>query len=170
MLTQPLCIVEQSLASSMLENQFGDLQMEILLQNEFNRVVRITDARNHSGLEIASVVFEENAQDLYPAVHKKIINGALMGKTFREAGVRFQRRVVAQGSLILPKQLSSLLAGSGRSCVKELEVFVGAEQSRYASILEIYAPVVEMRISLYQSRDIEINLEVLAGKLGSVRS
>lgn len=142
-----------ALASDVLEGQFdGPCTLNVLSQLEVpdeeglgrNKVVRLVEIKAPSGqvVELALtkfkvVTWEELGTEL-AVTHQKVMNGAPMGKTFREHGIPFVRRVRVVNQRLLPDSFCAYFNTALPATVLILDVYIGEEGLHYAQIMEVY--------------------------------
>lgn len=134
--------MNHDLASSVLETQFGLTRVEVVHEDSHSRIVKISAAASDVVLELARSTFNNQTITKYPDLHRRIFAGHAMGKTFAQAGIDFHRveRIVRHQTL--PPAVNGLFNSSQPGTVVLVDIFVGAEPSHYAQILEVYHPEV----------------------------
>lgn len=137
-----------ALSSDILEEQFGPTYVEVLLQEDAERVIRTKTADGRT-LELSRVSFRRAGDEEFKTVQKAVEAGASMGKAFRERGlafVRMTRSVHGCETGRLPAGLRRHFGDGGDRggtfTVVEVSVLVGPRRTHYADILEVYAPAV----------------------------
>jgi hypothetical protein len=131
------------LSSNVLEQQFGPTEVEILLQNDRNRIICTRAVYGGQVLEISYVNFVRSGVAGFPAVHQTIVAGESMGKAFRKAGIRFHRIVQAAHKYAVPESFKQWFDNAGAATVVDVTILVGPDRTTYAKILEIYSPLVK---------------------------
>lgn len=81
------------LSSDILEAQFGPTRLEILRQDDASRVIRTIAIASGQVLEVSRVAFFAQGAAAFPDIHRAVLAGSSMGKTFSGRGVAFERQV-----------------------------------------------------------------------------
>jgi hypothetical protein len=131
------------LSSDILEGQFGPTKVEILRQDDSDRIICTKSIETGQTLEISHVEFIAEGVSQFPKVHRNIVDGQSMGKAFRAAGVPFVREVYAGYSYDLPDGFKQYFQIDRPAAVLRVRILVGREQLPYADILETYHPDVD---------------------------
>jgi len=129
------------LSSDVLERQFGPTKLEILRQDDKERIICTKVAASGQVLELSKVVFRPEGIAAFPKIHQEIVSGTSMGAAFAKAGVPFKRNV--RGSYRYDDAPSSFVERFGMQgppTVTNVSILVGSESIPYADILEIYSP------------------------------
>jgi hypothetical protein len=138
------------LSSDILEAQFGPTEVEILRQDAETRIICTKAVRTGQVLEISRVTFDRAGRAAFPVVHQAVMDGASMGKAFRQADIEFRRVVGSAYACDLPKTFRRWFGSSVNATVVDVAVLVGSDCLPYAEILEVYSPLVEWPRSVGQ--------------------
>jgi DNA-binding FadR family transcriptional regulator len=129
------------LTTDVLERQFGPLKLTVLAQSALNRVTQISALRTNQSLEFALVAFTQQTADQFKAVHQAITEGSMIGKTFRNHGIAFNRQPIAHFAL-QNELLATLFEGRSSAVVKVADLLVGENREVYARNIEFYSPLI----------------------------
>ena len=133
-----------SLASDVLERQFGPCTLKVLQQNESTRFISVQNSHGDI-LELARTDFILPSTHEFTDVHNAIMGGKSMGKAFRDADIKFTRDLKLVEHRPLPDQLRKHFSQDGFATVMLLDIYVGTQNIHYAQILEVYSPRVHWR-------------------------
>ncbi len=137
------------LASDVLEQQFGPCEIEVLYQNEVERLAAIK-ALTGEVLELAMTNFDKQGTLAFRDIHEKIAAGAAMGKTFHEMNVIFTRELRAIGRHALSASFAPYIDTSHPSTVIVADIYVGPAKTRYARVAEVFSHKVQWPHSDFQ--------------------
>ena len=139
----PVTAKSSPLVSDILEAQFGPVAVRVLAQTDTKRIVAIYVKATNQVVQYAEVDFDPAGVGLYPLIHRKIRGGAIMGKSFRAAGVPYRRGELSRTAYRLPQHLKKLF-GTDQSTGTRIEVVfeVGPGYQAYARNIEIFSPAV----------------------------
>lgn len=129
------------LSSDILEAQFGPTRIEVLFQNNDQRVIQ-TLSTSGQVLEISLVDFDPVGTAAYSAVHQLIIQGTSIGKAFQSADILFHRRILSVVQREIPAVLAERFGSQNPASVVRVGIYVGEKNVHYADIFEIYHPEV----------------------------
>src|SRR5689334_21544837 len=116
------------LSSDVLEAQFGPTDVEVLLQNEDERITSTATIKNgipDQTLEISQVRFKEEGAAKFPDVHQAVIEGQSIGKALRAAGVALSRSVYAGYKYSLPANFNRCFGSNKPATVFGVKILVG---------------------------------------------
>lgn len=131
------------LSSDVLESQFGPTRIEILYQNETERIICTKTNADNKILEVSCVKFNHEGVYKFPAIHREIIKGRSMGKAFRDESVLFKRNEKYSCRKELPALFESWFGSTSSATIVAVDILVGAEKTHYATIMELYHPDVQ---------------------------
>jgi hypothetical protein len=135
--------MSKQLSSDILEHQFGPTLVEVIFQNDKNRLIFTRTVERNLILEISLVSFIEQGVKKYPIIHQSLTtNKSSMGKTFRQAGVKFIRQTNALTKQKLDSNFRNLFDSDKLATVLDVDIIVGEAGTPYANILEVYSPLV----------------------------
>lgn len=126
------------LASDVLEGQFGPCEIEVLYQNDRERLAAIK-ALTGEVLELAMTHFDEQGARKFGDAHDAIVAGGAMGKTFRELEIEFHREVRAIGRQALAKSFATFIDTNGPATIIQADIYVGPSRTLYARVTEIFS-------------------------------
>lgn len=132
------------ISSDILEDQFGPTTLQILQQDETERLICTATSAGQI-LELSWVRFDPAGIAVFPQVHKAVTAGKSMGKVFRDHNVSFRRcaRSIRKCPADkLPANMSGLFDATGTATVVEVSILAGDSGVPYADILEVYSPEV----------------------------
>lgn len=134
---------EQKLGTDVLKEKFGEITPQITYRDGSSRVVLAVAEDGRVGA-YSIVHFDDVGKSLIPdEIHRQIIGGKLIGKTIRESGIPFERDEECTFVYRIPKSIQSLFNTDHKeSFVKRVNFKIGTINSPYASIVEIYSPLV----------------------------
>jgi hypothetical protein len=92
----------ERLHSSTLEKLFGEIEGDIIKQDEHFRIVRLKDHQNMTRT-LGVVRFFEVDHAALKIAHPKILAGGMLGKTLFDASVAFDKEPIGSFLVILPQ-------------------------------------------------------------------
>lgn len=136
------------LSSDILERQFGPTEVEILRQDDTTRII-CTKTASGQVLELSQVVFHQQGIARFPDIHREIVTGKSMGKTFAAHDVSFERQVhsACKYDRALPAGFTERFGASEPFTVIDVSILVGPDATPYAGILEVYSPEVSWQLA-----------------------
>jgi hypothetical protein len=134
------------LSSDILERQFGPTEVEILRQDDTTRII-CTKTASGQILELSQVIFKQAGIAGFPDIHREVVAGKSIGKTFAAYGIAFERQVNAacKYGRALPDGFTKRFDTSGPATVVDVSILVGPDDAPYADILEVYSPEVSWK-------------------------
>jgi hypothetical protein len=147
------------LSSDVLERQFGETELEVLYQQDDERIIATRTAATGRVLELSHVRFRPEGTARFQDIHEAVRGGTSMGKAFRAEHVAFQRRLRAAYHTGLPSVLAGRFEAGEQATIIDLTVLAGTDHVPYADILEVYAPDVAWDVDPREAD------EQLAGRL-----
>lgn len=130
--------------SDFLEHKFGSISLAVLSRTEASRIITISDAKKQV-LEYSIVEFLEPGAAAYPDIHTRIMDGALLGKSFVASGIPYYRHTNSRRTVALSPQLQEIFATQATHSTQiDVTVKVGPNQLPYAHIIETYSPIVHL--------------------------
>lgn len=159
------------LSSDVLERQFGPTLLEILRQDDTGRVIATKTADGSQVLELSQVSFRPEGIAAFAGIHRKVMDGASMGKAFREAGIAFKRQVRGvHRPDSTPPVFSQRFGAAGPPTVIDVSILAGPGETPYADILEVYGPAVSWdAAAAAPDREITERLHAFGGILAESR-
>jgi hypothetical protein len=136
--------MSDKLSSEILEEQFGETEVEVLYQDDADtRIICTRAMSDRQVLEISRVLFMPGASG-FPETHEKVLGGLSMGKAFKQAGIKFLRpsNPAASYYQVLPTNFGRWFGSDEPASVVSVTVFAGSDKTPYAEILETYSPAV----------------------------
>lgn len=129
-------------SSDILEERFGPTRLEILRQDEYERIICTKVARSSRVLELSWVAFRPPGTTAFREIHRRVMWGESMGKAFAAAGVEFHRevRVSYRADSGVPAIFRERFGSEAAPTITEVTVKVGPKAVPYADILEVYHP------------------------------
>ena len=142
-----MVISANNLSSDILENQFGSTYIEVLFQNDRERIICTKTVTKKKILELSCVKFIDDGVQKFSEIHSEIAAGKSMGKAFRDVGVLFVRdqkfAVRQEVPEIFQQRFDSMIPPT----ISKVQISVGPDHVPYAEILEIYSPDVEWALT-----------------------
>ncbi len=135
------------LSSDILENQFGPTRVNVLYQDNTDRIIQTVTFASEKVLELSWVKFDPEGKEVFAEIHSAVAEGESMGKAFREAGQPFNRETRALGRLILPDSYRQRFDSRNPATVTETDIFVGEDQIFYCHVLETFSPDINWPLS-----------------------
>ena len=136
--------MSSELSSEVLVRQFGNLELEILNQDDRERIICNRTVPDGRVIELSKVAFRQEGVAAFPEIHQRILRGASIGAAFAEASVPFHREIHASRHYEdeVPSSFAERFGSQEPPTVTDLSVLVGADNIPYADILEVYNPAV----------------------------
>jgi hypothetical protein len=128
------------ISSDVLEAQFGPTEVDVLFQNQSERIIQTRVLATGQILELSWVSFNQDGIGEFPEAHARIAGGESMGKVYRSLGIDFRRNTTSVTKINVPKNLEQRFGTSGLATVIQVEILVGPKKTQYCTILETYIP------------------------------
>jgi hypothetical protein len=129
------------LSSDILEQQFGQTELNIIKQTPEYRIIQTVAKKDSAVLELSFVTFDRT--DAFPIVHAQVLKGSSMGKAYHASGIEFERDIKSVSKLPVPISLQNYFQQKGLSTIVEVSILVGQDHVHYCDIIEIYHPSVK---------------------------
>lgn len=158
------------LASDVLEGQFGPCEIEVLYQDNAERLAAIKTLAGEV-LEIAMTNFDGRGAEEFRDAHEAIIGGGAMGKTFRDLNIPFHREMKAIGKRALAENFTPLIDSSRPGTIIRANIYVGQSKTLYAQVTEVFSHKVKWPVSDFTpTHEDDKAIEAALVSLGSILS
>lgn len=131
------------LQSDKLEKAYGPISAQVIKHDKYTREVFLSDQKGVKR-EYAVAFFPENPHKDLMAINRKIKNGGLIGKTFRDNGYDIIKRKKKNFTIQLPGWLKKDFSTNKKSAEASIYEFCVKKGSGplkvYGIIFEIYNP------------------------------
>lgn len=129
------------LGSEVVSEKYGPVSLRVLSQTYKNRESLLVNQEGVIGAY--SLVFFGEGKESFSEAHRAITNGAPIGKTFRELGIPILRDEFCSMTYPIPRALREITRWNAGECsVKGVDFLVGNSKELYATIIEMYGPLI----------------------------
>ncbi len=133
---------EQQLGTDKVRDVFGELTPEVQYQDGEKRIMVAKSLDGRVGA-YSIVHFHDFGKKFMPDIHQEILKGRFLGETFKRHGVPIYREEDCSFVYSLPSELKELFGRpEHESLCKKLRFRIGHVRVPYASIIEVYSPVI----------------------------
>ena len=135
----------ENLHTSTLEKLFGSIDLRIIRQDDDVRIVQLNDKKGISRT-LGVVKFFNVDNDLLVEVHKRILDGGLLGKTLFDSNVDFDKEFIGTLQVKLPKWLKEDFKTEQDSCFaifSKISIntnIISKDKILYSELIEIIPP------------------------------
>lgn len=135
----------ENLHTSTLEKLFGSINLRIIRQDKDVRIVQLND-ENGISRTLGIVKFFNIENDLLVEVHKKILEGGLLGKTLFDSNIDFDKKFIGTLQVKLPQWLKNDFdteQDSSFAIISKISIYnnrLSNDKLLYSELIEIIPP------------------------------
>jgi GNAT superfamily N-acetyltransferase len=134
---------KKELGIDALKEVFGGRFKPIILDQTPKKRISLTASIDTNKIAAYSITTFGKGASLFPEAHKEITDGALIGETFRKRGIPFERDKTCTFVYPISEGLGRFFdSATEESFVNQVNFLVGLSKIPYASITEIYSPLI----------------------------
>ena len=135
-------VEEQKLGTNKVREVFGEIKPEVIYQDGEKRIMVAKSIDDRVG-SYSIVHFNEFGKKFMPNIHQEILKGNFIGETFSRHGVPVYREEDCAFLYSTPPALQKIFGRSEKESLCKRVVFrIGHVRVPYATIIEIYSPVI----------------------------
>ena len=132
-----------TLHTSTLEKLYGPVECEIIRQDDKIRIVHLKDKKGVSRT-VGVVRFYNTDHQPISAVHRRILDGGLLGKTLQQSKIDYKKKIIGKLPVRLPDWIKKDFLTDEEHSIALISIIMikisSGDQFLYTKIIEVLPP------------------------------